>query len=125
MRLSCKNGKIALVDPLTNPFRPGAGTPPPALVGRDQLIDSYGIALRRTVAGRPGKSVMPIGLRGVGKTVLLNRFHEIARDEGLKVARGYAGNAACLSKVRRLKPGEFLASLERNGVEIGVPKALR
>jgi hypothetical protein len=73
------------MDPFENPFRPGAGTPPPALVGRDELIGKYSVALRRTLAGRPGKSVMPIGLRGVGKTVLLNRFHKMAQDEGLTV----------------------------------------
>lgn len=70
---------------LTNPYRPGAGTQPPALLGRDELINRFGVTVRRAIAGRPGKSVMPIGLRGVGKTVLLNRFVEIAEQEGLSV----------------------------------------
>ena len=70
---------------MSNPYRPGAGTSPPALVGRDELIDHFGTTVRRAVAGRPGKSLMPIGLRGVGKTVLLNRFAEIADQEGLAV----------------------------------------
>ncbi|MGH7174287.1 MAG: hypothetical protein ACRELG_28815 [Gemmataceae bacterium] len=61
-----------------NPYSPGAGTPPPALVGRDALIESFGVALQRARQGRPGQSLMPIGLRGVGKTVLLNRFIEKA-----------------------------------------------
>jgi hypothetical protein len=73
------------VDELTNPYRPGAGTSPPALLGRDGLIDGFGVALRRTLAGRPGKTIMPIGLRGVGKTVLLNRFVEIAETEGAAI----------------------------------------
>lgn len=73
------------MDELTNPFRPGAGTSPPALLGRDQLIDHFGTTVRRAIAGKPGKSLMPIGLRGVGKTVLLNRFAEIAEQEGLAV----------------------------------------
>jgi Cdc6-like AAA superfamily ATPase len=68
------------MDAFDNPFRPGAGTPPPALIGRDELIEKYDVALRRALTGRPGKSLMPIGLRGVGKTVLLNRFQEIARS---------------------------------------------
>jgi len=72
------------MDELRNPYRPGAGTPPPALLGRDALIDRFGTAMRRTLAGRPGKSLMPIGLRGVGKTVLLNRFCEIAANEGAR-----------------------------------------
>ena len=66
------------MDPLDNPYRPGAGTPPPALLGRDQLIDAFGITVRRAASGRPGKSLMPIGLRGVGKTVLLNRFGAVS-----------------------------------------------
>ncbi len=73
------------MDELTNPYRPGAGTRPPALLGRDQLIDHFGTTVRRALAGRPGKSLIPIGLRGVGKTVLLNRFTEIAEQEGLAV----------------------------------------
>jgi len=73
------------MDELTNPFRPGAGTSPPALLGRDDLIDHFGTTVRRAMAGRPGKSLMPIGLRGVGKTVLLNRFAQIAEYEGLAV----------------------------------------
>jgi hypothetical protein len=73
------------MDELRNPFRPGAGTQPPALLGRDDLIDHFAVTARRAVAGRPGKSLIPIGLRGVGKTVLLNRFAEIAEQEGLSV----------------------------------------
>ena len=67
------------MDSLDNPYRPGAGTPPPALVGRDGLIDAFGVTIRRALLRKPGKSVMPLGLRGVGKTVLLNRFAEIAQ----------------------------------------------
>lgn len=73
------------MDELANPFRPGAGTRPPALLGRDELIKHFGFTARRALAARPGKSLMPIGLRGVGKTVLLNRFAEIAEQEGLAV----------------------------------------
>jgi hypothetical protein len=74
------------MDPLANPYRPGAGTKPPALLGRDDLIDRFGVTVRRAMERRPDKSLMPIGLRGVGKTVLLNRFGEIAEQEGFKVA---------------------------------------
>ncbi len=73
------------MDRLQNPYQPGAGTRPPALIGRDELIDGFGVALRRTLTGRSGKSCMLVGLRGVGKTVLLNRFAEIAEAEGVKV----------------------------------------
>jgi len=74
------------MDRLENPYRPGAGTRPPALIGRDELIDAFGVSIRRALDGRPGKSYMPIGLRGVGKTVLLNRFTEIAEQEGVRIA---------------------------------------
>lgn len=70
----------------SNPYRPGAGTRPTALLGRDTLIDRFGLAVRRAITGRPGKSLMPIGLCGVGKTVLLNRFSGVAEDAKLKVA---------------------------------------
>ena len=73
------------MDEFTNPFRPGAGTSPPALLGRDELIAQFSMTVRRAITGRPGKSLMPIGLRGVGKTVLLNRFTEIADQEGFAV----------------------------------------
>lgn len=63
----------------------GAGTRPLALRGRDDLIDHFRTAAKRALANQPGKSLMPIGLRGVGKTVLLNRFAEIAEEEGLVV----------------------------------------
>src|SRR6185295_6927068 len=74
------------MDPVANPFAPGAGTQPPAFLGRQDLLDDYRVALRRTIDGRPGKSIMPIGLRGVGKTVLLNRFDRMAHDEGFASA---------------------------------------
>ena len=73
------------MDRLRNPYQPGAGTRPPALIGRDELIDGFGVTLRRTLTAKPGKSCMLVGLRGVGKTVLLNRFAEIAEAEGVKV----------------------------------------
>lgn len=73
------------MDPVSNPYRPGAGARPPALIGREELIERFGVTIRRTLRGRPDKSLMPIGLRGVGKTVLLNRFSEIAEDEGFYI----------------------------------------
>ena len=65
------------MDPRTNPYAPGAGTPPPELAGRGDLLEDAAVALDRVRGGRPAKSLLLTGLRGVGKTVLLNR---IARD---------------------------------------------
>ncbi len=75
------------MDPIRNPFAPGAGTPPPALVGRDEIISAAEIALHRIRAGRPEKSLMLLGLRGVGKTVLLNKIGAIADDVGFHVIK--------------------------------------
>jgi len=60
------------MNPIDNPFAPGAGTPPPELVGRDELREKVRIALERTRRSLPTKSVLMVGLRGVGKTVLLD-----------------------------------------------------
>jgi AAA+ ATPase superfamily predicted ATPase len=70
------------VDAVRNPYSPGAGTRPPALVGRDGEIEAMDIALQRLLAGRHGRSLMLTGLRGVGKTVLLNEFEQLAEARG-------------------------------------------
>ncbi len=70
------------MDPVRNPFSPGAGTRPPALVGREREIEAMDIALQRLRLGRDGRSAMLTGLRGVGKTVLLNEFELLADARG-------------------------------------------
>ena len=75
------------MDPATNPFAPGAGTAPPELAGRDDLIDSVRISIARVRAGRAAKSVLLIGLRGVGKTVLLDRMRDDAEAAGVHTVR--------------------------------------
>jgi hypothetical protein len=70
------------MDPRTNPYAPGAGTPPPELAGRDDLIERAAIALDRIRAGRAARSLILHGLRGVGKTVLLNRIQTDAEARG-------------------------------------------
>jgi hypothetical protein len=72
------------MDPIRNPYAPGAGTPPPELAGRSDLLMSAETALRRVAAGRPHQSLIMVGLRGVGKTVLLNRIDTIAKNEKFK-----------------------------------------
>lgn len=70
------------MDPIKNPFSPGAGSPPPELVGRDTVIEQARILLGRVKQGRPEKSMLLTGLRGVGKTVLLNRLERMASEDG-------------------------------------------
>ena len=70
------------MDARTNPYAPGAGTPPPELTGRDELIDRAAVALDRIRAGRAARSLILYGLRGVGKTVLLNKMKLEADAQG-------------------------------------------
>ncbi|OYX00192.1 MAG: AAA family ATPase [Bosea sp. 32-68-6] len=72
------------MDPRINPYAPGAGTPPPELAGRDKLIEDAAIALDRIRAGRAARSLVLYGLRGVGKTVLLNRIRIEAEARGIE-----------------------------------------
>lgn len=74
------------MDVVRNPYAPGAGTPPPELAGRADLIQEGTIAIQRVAAGRPTQSMIMVGLRGVGKTVLLNRIEELALDRGCRVS---------------------------------------
>jgi hypothetical protein len=67
------------MDPINNPFSPGAGAPPPELVGRDPLLEQARILLGRVKQKRPEKSLLLTGLRGVGKTVLLNEIERMAK----------------------------------------------
>lgn len=75
------------MDPLNNPFSPGAGTRPPALVGREDILENANIALHRVLKGRPEKGQLLLGLRGVGKTVLINRIGEMATETGYEVVQ--------------------------------------
>ena len=72
------------MDPLRNPFSPGAGSPPPELVGRDPILEQTRILLGRTKLKRSEKSILLTGLRGVGKTVLLNEIERLAKAEGYR-----------------------------------------
>jgi hypothetical protein len=72
------------MDPRTNPFAPGAGSQPPELAGRAEILKSASIALSRIRDRKSSKSMILVGLRGVGKTVLLNRIWEAAEAEGYR-----------------------------------------
>lgn len=78
--------RTGFMDPHRNPFSPGAGSPPPELAGRDELLTQARTTLVRTKAGKFEQSLMLVGLRGVGKTVLLNRVRDLAVADGYGVA---------------------------------------
>jgi len=75
------------MDPVRNPYTPGAGAPPPELAGRDKIREQIRIAIERLRAGKSAKSVMLVGLRGVGKTVLLDQMRLDAESVGIYTAR--------------------------------------
>jgi hypothetical protein len=70
------------MDLRNNPYAPGAGTPPPELTGRNEIIEKVDIQLDRCRNGLPCRSVLMVGLRGVGKTALLNRLASSAEEKG-------------------------------------------
>ena len=72
------------MDPIKNPFSPGAGSPPPKLAGRAPLLEQARVLLGRVLIGKPEKSLMLTGLRGVGKTVLLNEVRRMAQEAGYR-----------------------------------------
>lgn len=70
------------MDPVRNPFAPGAGSRPPELAGRESILDEAHVAIARALIGKQNRSQMLLGLRGVGKTVLLNKIEEMAESAG-------------------------------------------
>jgi hypothetical protein len=70
------------MDPVRNPYAPGAGQRPPELAGRDAELVAFDVVLERVARGRPARSIMLTGLRGVGKTVLLNALRSAAVRSG-------------------------------------------
>ena len=72
------------MDRIRNPFSPGAGSPPPELAGRDSILEQARVLFGRVRAKRPEKSLLITGLRGVGKTVLLNEMERMAQGDGYR-----------------------------------------
>jgi hypothetical protein len=114
------------MDRVSNPYSPNAGAPPPALVGRSELLDSFSIAVQRIRRGRAEKSMFPTGLRGVGKTVLLNRFVEQARDHGYLIAQIEASEDSKFIGTLGAQLRPILFELDRNAKAAAlVKRALR
>jgi hypothetical protein len=102
------------MDPITNPFAPGAGTQPPELAGRDSLREIVRVALERIRIGRATKSVLMVGLRGVGKTVLLDRMREDAESAGIQALRIEAPEGRSLPAMIAPELRVALLKLSRN-----------
>lgn len=102
------------MDPVTNPFAPGAGTPPPELAGRDELRETARVALERVRRGLPTKSILMVGLRGVGKTVLLDRIRDTAEAAGIFTIRIEAPEHRSLPALLAPQLRRALLRLSRN-----------
>ena len=102
------------MDPVRNPFAPGAGTPPPELAGRDELRETVRIALERVRRGLPTKSILMVGLRGVGKTVLLDRMRDDAEGAGIQTVRIEAPEGRSLPAMLAPQLRQALLRLSRN-----------
>ncbi|MFN7174174.1 MAG: AAA family ATPase [Thermaurantiacus tibetensis] len=113
------------MDPRRNPFAPGAGTQPPELAGRDELIEKAEIALDRIAAGRPARSLVLYGLRGVGKTVLLGKIRSDAEARGLVPVRIEAPEHRSLPAILAAPLRAALLKLDRmEAAKAGARRAL-
>jgi predicted AAA+ superfamily ATPase len=102
------------MNPIENPFAPGAGTPPPELAGRDALRATIHVAIERVRRGLPAKSILMVGLRGVGKTVLLDRMREDAESGGIQTLRIEAPENRSLPALLAPQLRQALLRLSRN-----------
>ena len=102
------------MDPVTNPFAPGAGTPPPELAGRGKLRETVRVAIERVRRGLPTKSLLMVGLRGVGKTVLLDRMRDDAEATGVLTLRIEAPEHRSLPALLAPQLRQALLRLSRN-----------
>src|SRR5690349_7076087 len=103
------------MDARLNPYTPGAGAVPPALVGRDGELQAFDVLLARLQQGRSEQSLLITGLRGVGKTVLLGAFEKVAR------AAGWVTVDSEIS--RRAAFGQRMAQLARRALLETAPRA--
>ncbi|MDY0309277.1 MAG: ATP-binding protein [Castellaniella sp.] len=111
------------MDPILNPFSPGAGTPPPELAGRDAVREQVRIATARVRLGRPAKSIMLVGLRGVGKTVLLDQMRRETERAGMRTIRIEAPEGRSLPAM--LAPELRLSLLALSQIDAAKDKAVR
>ena len=102
------------MDPVSNPFAPGAGTPPPELAGRNDLRETVRVAIERVRRGLPTKSILMVGLRGVGKTVLLDRMRDDAEATGIQTVRIEAPEIRSLPALLAPQLRQALLRLSRN-----------
>lgn len=101
------------MDKIRNPFSPGAGSPPPELVGREVILEQAHVLLGRVLHKRPEKSILMTGLRGAGKTVLLNEIERQAQKQRYRtiLVEAHEGKPLVLLLVPQLR--RLLYELDR------------
>lgn len=113
------------MDPVRNPYSPGAGRPPPALVGRDDALGAWETSLRRALIDRTDQPVVLYGLRGVGKTVLLSEFRRNAAKQDWIVAQVEGGTGKSLRELLGEALYAPLSDLARPGAGRRLLKSLK
>ena len=111
------------MDQIANPYRPGAGTPPPALIGRDDLIDRFGVTLRRTLSGRPGKrfpSDWPVRRR---QDSPVESLISIASAEGVKTAFIESPESGDFASLLAIRLRRILLEMSTGALKPAVSKA--
>lgn len=116
---------LMCVKPENNPYAPGAGRNPPALVGRQKELDDWSVNVRRITAGRDAQSIVLYGLRGVGKTVLLTRFARTATRAGWTVAQIEARAGKALRQLVGDEYHQQLADIARPGAGQRAARAIK
>ncbi len=111
------------MDPYRNPFAPGAGSRPPELAGRDSILEAARISCGRAMNGKSARSIMLLGLRGTGKTVLLNEIGRNAEEAGLLVSRVESPEGERLARLLYPEMRKVMRSL--SGVEAAKSMAMR
>ena len=111
------------MDPVENPYSPGAGSPPHELAGRDRIREQVRVSIARMRVGNSAKSVLMVGLRGVGKTVLLDQMRSDAERAGVHTIRIEAPENRSLPAI--LAPQLRLALLRLSHVEAAKSVATR
>lgn len=111
------------MDPYRNPFAPGAGSRPPELAGRDGILEAARISCGRAVKGKSSRSIMLLGLRGTGKTVLLNEIRRIAERDGLLTSKVEAPENESLARLLYPEMRKVMRSL--SGIEAARQIAIR
>jgi len=108
------------VDAIKNPYTPNAGARPPELAGRNPQIESFRILVGRLKAGATEKSLIITGLRGVGKTVLLNAFEDMAEAEGFRTSFRELDSSSSISELLARDVQKTLLQLSLAKFELGV-----